>query len=48
MAIIDPERGCTRLSLQTADCLLEAELEEISTIEDQGIPQARISLKETY
>jgi urea transporter len=48
VAIIDPERGCTRLSLQTADCLLEAELEEISTIEDQGIPQARISLKETY
>jgi hypothetical protein len=43
-AVIVPERGCTQLSLKINNTLLEAELEEISTIADQGIPQTRFRI----
>ena len=45
-AVINQQRGCTQLSLKSKNNYLIAELEEISTIEDLGIPQAQISLKQ--
>lgn len=44
-AIINQQRGCTHLFLKSDDGNLVAELEEISTIEDLGIPQAQVRLK---
>ena len=41
---IVPDRGCTQLSLKTNELRVEAVLEEILTLEDQGIPQTEINL----
>jgi len=38
-ASIHPQHGCVALVLKSEHCALEAELEQISTLEDQGIPK---------
>lgn len=38
-ASIHPQNGCLALVLESAHCVLQAELEQISTVEDQGIPK---------
>ncbi len=43
-AVIHPQQGCVRLMLKSEYCVVEAELEKISTIEDQGIPAVSLSL----
>jgi len=41
--VIEEGRGCVRLSLETGSSSMRAELEDVLTIADQGIPQVELS-----